>query len=432
MTRKIPRRKLFGDEATNSMWLATEKRVGIISTTPELEPPTDPQRIQALKSLAGQQEAAMAEYGTKAALWIAPDDPEYWDKLHGQVRDRGGFADKTLRKLMGEELQQEQAGRTTRYSDPFWHDRLENLALSMLGIIEKEYKQDHPMVRLHPAPGEILFGTAPGFDINGRSTPVRNSEYYTVLIDETLFAFCFVWGQVLASAHVPNSDGTFNLDRDRRIAYMQENPQIGENALALFRAYLFEGDLRKFPGIPWDQSRARAVKVMVTSMECFLVAHELAHCFQGRSESFVPLPGTERQIESWQREYWADFYGMELAIITLLIKEHWHPSKLISSVLSFFQGLVLLDACVDLLEKRQHDPVKGTETHQSYIYRMSLIRQGVIPVLLKRLFDEEYVKDAEKHAKQSDLLVMDIAASIEAGLIDDIAAGKRAHPLWRD
>ena len=60
----------------------------------------------------------------------------------------------------------------------------------------------------HPAPGEILFGTAPGFDLNGRSTPVPESEYYTILIDETLFAFSFVWGQVLAAAQVPKGEGS--------------------------------------------------------------------------------------------------------------------------------------------------------------------------------------------------------------------------------
>ena len=90
--------------------LAFERSVGIISTTPGLEPPTDPQRIQALRFPANQQQMATAAYGTKAAPWIEPDDPAYWDKLHGQIHDRGGTADKTLRELMGQKLQQEQIG----------------------------------------------------------------------------------------------------------------------------------------------------------------------------------------------------------------------------------------------------------------------------------------------------------------------------------
>ena len=141
---------------------------------------------------------------------------------------------------------------------------------------------------------------------------------------------------MLAAAHVPKGDGVFNLNRDRRLAYMRENPQIGENATALFRAHAIDGDLRTFPGIPWDQSRAEAVRVMVTSAEIFVVAHELAHCFQGRGKAFVPLASTEHLSEGWQREFWADFYGMELALITGY-RQGWQPALVISSVLSFFQ-----------------------------------------------------------------------------------------------
>ena len=81
--------------------------------------------------------------------------------------------------------------------------------------------------------------------------------------------------------------------------------------------------------------------------------------------------------------------------------------------------------------ERGRDPTAGTKTHPSHAHRVTFIRQNLIPVLIGKLFDEENVQAAERAAEQNDLLILDVAGPISAGIIDDIAAGKRAHPLWR-
>jgi hypothetical protein len=431
--------KRFGDEAAKGKWLALEKSIGII-TTLGLKQRIGPKRKRALKFMADLQEGMMASYGAKAAPWIMPDDPAYWGKLHGRIRDRGGAADLTLRQLMGETLKRGQATRTTRYTDPFWHDRLENLALTMLRIIEADYPKGHPLKRQHPGPGEILFGTAPGFDVNGRAVGIADSQYYVVLVDETLFAFSLAWGQVRAAAMVPKGAGTFNLDQDRRRQYMSENPGIGEAAVALFRAGAIDGDLRNFSGIPWDDSRSEAVRVIVTAVELFVVAHELAHCFQGRGEAFKPLPGTEelpgteklpdteeneKKTKAWQREFWADYFGLQLAVEAGR-KQGWQPAILIAGAMAFFRGLDLLEASVAVLRKSNRDLLKGTETHPSNAQRLAFIRAHLNPILQ----DEKDTEIAEILIRQDDLLTSDITDAVTTGIRTDAAAGKCASPVW--
>src|SRR5262249_54709470 len=98
----MKRKDNFASEAARAEWLALERRVGIETNTPGLEPPNDADRVKALRALELQQEIEMRSYGKKAAPWIEPTDPGYFDKLHGLISDRGGQNDPAFRRTFGE------------------------------------------------------------------------------------------------------------------------------------------------------------------------------------------------------------------------------------------------------------------------------------------------------------------------------------------
>lgn len=369
--------------------------------------------------LDGQQPDPGPTLEVKAAQFGI--SPEVYASYEANVRRRLGEPSADVATL----LRTAAAKRSTRYTNPWWFARLEQLARALFTARDAHFMPPHPLARELPRREQIVLGTLPGVNIRAEVMPAVRGRYRVILVDETLFIFSFLLGQLLMATKTRNGDESWSLDRDRRAKRLSDNSWIGQQVTALFRSYLLEGHLCDVRPLRFDQAREAGLAVSVTAAQLFVIGHELAHCFQPGPAEWQAPPGLENLSKKHQREHNADMIGIELAIQAGL-DQGWGPEIVLGEAVLFLRAMDKLEAAVAILSGSKKDMWKGTDTHPSFRTRCYVLLGGI-----EHLVPPERVALTRQALMQTDALFQDMLIPMQAAVRQDAASGLSPHPIWK-
>ena len=114
------------------------------------------------------------------------------------------------------------AKRSTRYTNPWWFARLEQLARALFAARDAHFRPPHPLARERPRREEIVLGTLPGVNVRADVMPAVRGQYRIILVDETVFVFSFQSGKL---THMPSwwSRLIWNETTDRTMMWLGPN-----------------------------------------------------------------------------------------------------------------------------------------------------------------------------------------------------------------
>jgi hypothetical protein len=425
-------------------------------------------REEALATLEAVQELFLADMQHRIGLRLPDYDAARAGTLHGWFVDRGGDGEEGLRACLAlsqsdasptleekaarfgvstEIFAQHEAAtrrrlgqqpvsvasilraavtkRSSRYTDPWWFARLEQLARALFAARDAHFRPPHPLSHERPRREEIVLGTLPGVNVRADVMPIARGRYRIILVDETVFVFSFLLGQILDAALVPNGDERWSLDSGLRATHLKENTWIGEQATALFRTYALKGHLRGVSALKLDKAREPGIAVSVTAAQLFVIGHELAHCFQPEPNAWSTPAGLEKYSPRCQRELDADISGLQLAIHAGR-DQGWGQEIVVTQAVLFLLGMAKLEAAVSILSGEEKDMWAGTETHPSFLTRCSELLNHI-----DQLVPPERVALTRQNILQSHALFQDVLVTMQNDVRQDAASGLSAHPIWR-
>ena len=278
---------------------------------------------------------------------------------------------------------------------------------------------------LDPAP---VFATLPSGNVSAQVRIESQTRVPVIFIEQGLFRFLYDFCHLIGWA-VPPMTG-LHLAQDTAMLEMANQYTMPFDASNSFvrsmGSYAFEGTPlgRAAQGVAQPEHNLQLSIVLLTLMERFVMAHEMAHIKMGHLTD-APADGTE--VPGGDQEYQADSAGMGL-VLYMTSREN----------LSFgigYWACELALVAMNLLYRSIQIGEFGAgrvswidESHPDPLRRREQLRQ----VWLEPSLPEEGIAAARMLCGMSDALIQRLWEMASFALLEAHQRGERPSPMWRD
>lgn len=139
---------------------------------------------------------------------------------------------------------------------------------------------DEARARLYPASPPIMFGTLPTGNIDAQALRVPDSTADLVLLNRDIYYFTGAFSKSVVNAIPITIEGGYvalSADRDSIRARLRQNPQIVRDFAEAMVLLVLRGSPRGANETFLDDNHNRLYARLVSALDTFIVAHEVAH-----------------------------------------------------------------------------------------------------------------------------------------------------------
>jgi hypothetical protein len=390
----------------------------------------DPDYQRNLQLLRELQLSGYAEAGLDPALFLASRPRAEFDArmLDLLKTISPGVSEQALREQLHKDGAESSGAALTEFEDP-----------RMLGILLRFAKQiEDGMAPGKKLPAQLLFGTVPSGRVNAMAVRMKGSRYRLIILDAGLFGFANLVAKAVAAAlPVTISDkstsySTLPAEVDRRLA---SHPEPLARFADVILAYVVGGNPQRAQAYLPTPDLVPFSSSLRAGIEAFVVAHEYGHCLAGHfddsaeTQQFGMMPGAERILTDWQKEFEAD--GMAtLLTLKIMTERGYDPALSLIGADLFFACIGLVYETVSILQTRQS---RTEEQVRARSHPPPALRRAVIYEIMKQAGAPDEAYAAATDLSQAMSRVTDAFwAELEPQLHRMHAEGVRPAPAWQD
>lgn len=239
-------------------------------------------------------------------------------------------------------------------------------------------------------PIELVVGTLPTGQVNARVIKIPSNGDFVVVFESGFFTFA----NLLAKATI-KAMPFIGTENDKLSFSTDWDGSVNSDALRRFQeviiAYLLHGQPNAAPPYLIDYPHQRLTNILRNSMELFVIGHEYGHVIGGhfstgqKTSAFLIGNEVNEIIYSWQQEFEADAWGLQLMLHAMMKKGH-------DLSLSFW-GADFFFSCIDVVERSTSIIRTGELKNQPLgSHPPAKARREALRKVLKRSLSEDQTK----------------------------------------